>query len=106
MTATFQETLSEATQRLVTEFQPEQIWLFGSHAWGEPGQDSDLDLMVIVTESDESPVSRAQRAHRSLIGLGIPKDVLVKTRAEFDRFRNVVSSLTYKVSREGRLVYG
>ena len=106
MNATFQDTLSKATQRLVIEFKPEQIWMFGSHAWGEPNEDSDLDLMVIVTDSDESPVRRAQRAHRCLIGLGMPKDVLVKTRAEFDRFRNVVSSLTYKVSREGRLVYG
>jgi uncharacterized protein len=35
-----------ATQRLVAEFQPEQIWLFGSHASGTPTEVSDVDLMV------------------------------------------------------------
>ena len=106
MNATFQDKLREATQRLANEFKPEKIWLFGSHAWGEPNEDSDLDLMVIVAESDESPVRRAQRAHRCLIGLGMPKDVIVKTRTEFDRFRDVVSSLTHKINQEGKLVYG
>ena len=40
--------LREITRRLVAEFQPEQVILFGSHAWGTPHQDSDVDLLVIV----------------------------------------------------------
>ena len=47
--------LQEVTHRLVDEFQPEQIILFGSHAWGEPDRDSDLDLSG----------TRAELAHRS-----------------------------------------
>jgi predicted nucleotidyltransferase len=31
-----QDLLDEVKDRLVAEFQPEQVWLFGSHAWGEP----------------------------------------------------------------------
>ena len=98
--------LEKAVQRLVDEFHPEQIYLFGSHAWGSPTEDSDLDLLVIVPQSTERPARRMQRAHRCLRGLGLAKDVLVQTRAEFDRYRNVVSSLTYKVLQEGRKVYG
>jgi len=81
--------LKEITQRLAAEFQPEQIILFGSHAWGTPTEDSDIDLMVIVPESELSPVQRAIRAHRSLSGLNISKDILVKTHAEVERFRYV-----------------
>jgi predicted nucleotidyltransferase len=33
--------LDEIVQRLVAEFQPEQIYLFGSRAWGEPEEGSD-----------------------------------------------------------------
>jgi uncharacterized protein len=40
--------LDEMTQKLVREFQPEQVILFGSHAWGTPDRSSDIDLMVIV----------------------------------------------------------
>ena len=43
--------LEQAVERLKSEFQPEQIWLFGSHAWGTPTEDSDVDLMVIVPSS-------------------------------------------------------
>jgi predicted nucleotidyltransferase len=60
-----QDLLSEVTSRLAAEFQPEQMWLFGSHAWGRPDEGSDIDLLVVVRDSDEPPVRRAQRAHRS-----------------------------------------
>src|ERR1017187_9659031 len=73
--------IQTATQRLVAEFQPEQIWLFGSHAWGMPTEDSDVDLMVIVPHSEERSIQRMQRAHRCLRGIGFAKDVLVPTRA-------------------------
>lgn len=98
--------LKEVTGRLAAEFQPEQVWLFGSHAWGQPDEDSDIDLMVVVRESGEAPVRRAQRAHRCLRGLGIAKDVLVKTRAEVERFRHVRASLEAEVLNHGRLIYG
>ena len=57
--------LGEMTQRLVAEFQPEQVILFGSHAWGTPNEDSDVDLLIIVSHSDEKPV-QACRARSSL----------------------------------------
>lgn len=101
-----QDLLKEVTKRLAAEFQPEQVWLFGSHAWGQPDEGSDLDLLVVVRESQEPPVRRAQRAHRCLKGLGIAKDILVKTRLEFERFRKVPSSLEAEVVQRGRLIYG
>lgn len=99
------ELLAEITRRLVAEFQPEQIYLFGSHAWGQPTDDSDVDLMVIVTANDQRPIERMTRARRALSGLRGPKDILVKTRAEFDRFSGVIASLEAKVLREGRELY-
>jgi uncharacterized protein len=101
-----QELLEEVTRRLEAEFHPEQVWLFGSHAWGQPHADSDLDLLVVLKESAENPVRRAQRAHRCLKGIGIAKDILVKTRAEIERFRKVPSSLESEILNRGRLIYG
>ncbi|MCA9934127.1 MAG: nucleotidyltransferase domain-containing protein [Anaerolineales bacterium] len=97
--------LQEVTQRLVEAFQPEQIMLFGSHVWGTPTSSSDLDLMVIVTDSALSDYERAVQGHRSLKGLGIAKDVIVQTRAEFDFFKQVRASLEYKVAQEGKVLY-
>lgn len=101
-----QDLLDEVTRRLAAEFQPEQVWLFGSHAWGQPDEGSDLDLLVVVPRSDETPVRRAQRAHRCLRGIDVAMDILVKTRTELERFRNVRSSLESLILRNGRLIYG
>jgi len=99
------ELLKTVRERLVEQFQPEQIFLFGSHAWGQPTADSDLDLMVVVSQSHLSDYERAVLGHRCLSGLDIAKDVIVKTRAEFDFFRDVRTSLEYKIAHEGKVLY-
>jgi predicted nucleotidyltransferase len=101
-----QELLDEITRRLSQELQPEDIWLFGSQAWGTPNEGSDVDLLVIVPQSTERPVQRMRRAHRCLRGLGLAKDVLVETRAEFDRLRALPSTLENLVFHRGRKLYG
>ena len=106
MKAAFEDLLQTATQRLVAEFRPEEIYLFGSHAWGTPGKDSDMDLMVIVPQSDERPIRRDQRAQRCLGRLLVSADVLVRTRNEVNRLREVLGSLTHEVLHKGRKVYG
>ena len=99
------DVLQEMTRRLVEQFQPEMVILFGSHAWGVPDQDSDVDLMIIVTHSDLSDYERAVQGHLCLSGLDVPKDVVVRTRAEFDFFRDVRASLEHKISEQGRVLY-
>ena len=93
-------------ERLKAEFQPEEIYLFGSHAWGTPTDDSDLDFMVIVSNSTERNIQRMQRAHRCLSGLDMSKDVLVPTRAQVDRYKHLRASLFHQVLTQGRKLYG
>jgi predicted nucleotidyltransferase len=97
--------LQEITHRLVNEFQPEEIILFGSQAWGKPGEDSDLDLLVIISDSDLSPARRAMSAYQCLQGLNVPKDILVRTRAEVERFRHVQASLEHQIFERGTVLY-
>ncbi|MSP97552.1 MAG: nucleotidyltransferase domain-containing protein [Betaproteobacteria bacterium] len=80
--------------------------MFGSHAWGTPHEDSDLDLMVIVRESSERAISRMQRAHRCLGDLNMSKDVFVQTRAEFDRYSHLGPSIQNRILRHGRKLHG
>lgn len=101
-----EDLLETATRRLVAEFLPEQVWLYGSHAWGSPHDDSDVDLLVVVPLSDETPIRRSQRAHRCLRGLGMPKDVLVETRQEVDGVKERKTSLENLILTRGRRLYG
>ena len=98
--------LREIAAKLAAEFDPQEIVLFGSHAWGEPTEDSDLDLLVIVRDSPERPAQRARRAYRCLRGVKVPIDVLVRTRGKVDRHRNVRASLESRILERGKVLYG
>lgn len=59
--------LDEIVRRVVEAVHPDKIILFGSHARGDAGPDSDLDLLV-VTPSEEPRLHRAAPAYRALRG--------------------------------------
>jgi len=98
--------LQQATQRLISEFAPSKIYLFGSRSRADASPDSDYDFLVVLPSSNDRPLRRAQKAHRALRGLGIAKDVIVTTADRFDRMSGLESSLEHEVATEGLLLYG
>lgn len=97
--------IRETSEQLRKHLNPEAIWLFGSHARGDAGPDSDLDFLVLVGDSPEPRYRRAQRARAGLDPVTAPRDVLVLTRAEWDRERRVKVSLASTVLGEGKILY-
>ena len=93
------------TQCLVETFQPESIYLFGSTARGDAGPDSDYDFMVVVADSHQSSYERSVQAMHALAAFQVPKDVLVWTRAQFDKRLHLAATLPATVVREGVIVY-
>jgi hypothetical protein len=57
-----------------------------------PGEDSDLDLLVTVPQSDERPIARSARARRYLRRIPLAMDFIVKPRDEVARFAPVPAS--------------
>jgi predicted nucleotidyltransferase len=100
------ESLIEGIRRISLALNPKKIYLFGSHAWGIPTPDSDIDLFVIVKESEQPAYRRSPEAYRSLRGLREPFEVIVRTISEVDKSRTVASSLVKKVLEQGKLLYG
>ena len=97
--------IEEIVRRLTAEFDPERIILFGSHAWGTPTKDSDIDLFIIVGKSEERATQRAIRAHGCLRGLNASKDVIVRTVEEMERYGAAPASLEARVLERGRVIY-
>ena len=89
------------TTKRQNAYNPLSLYIFGSYAWGTPNKDSDLDLLVVVDHSNEKPYKRAIKGIRALRGMGIAKDILVYTKEEFNALSKDVSSLLYKVEKEG-----
>lgn len=96
--------LKEVVKRITNNFNPEKIILFGSYASGHPTPDSDIDLLVVM-DTDEKPHKRAVHIRKALKDLGIPKDVIVKTPEEFERFKDIVGTIIYPAAHKGRLLY-
>ena len=97
--------LAEIVGRLIDAYRPERIYLFGSRARSDFGDDSDYDLMVVVPESAPPERRRSRLAYEVLRGTGIAADVLVWTQNAFDRRLHLRASLPFTVISEGRLLY-
>lgn len=99
------EQLARVVERLVAAVRPEKIFLFGSQAYGSPGAGSDIDVLVVVPDSAGSADSVYAAAEKSLRGLCLPVELVIRTHGEFEREKGWVSSLPHVVSRKGRLLY-
>ena len=98
--------LATVIQRIVSVLQPEVIYLYGSHAYGQPHTDSDVDLLVVVRESSLPPHQRARCVYQALRGLCFPAEVKVVTQAEFERRADWFSSIENTVRTKGKVLYG
>ena len=96
--------LKEIINKIITEFSPQKIILFGSYAYGHPTADSDIDLLIVM-DTDLMPHKRAVPVRKALKGIGIPKDIIVKTPEEFERFKDIAGTIIYPAAHRGRLLY-
>ena len=99
------ELVKELVERIVATLRPETIYLYGSHAYGQPHKDSDVDLCVVVEISDLPPHKRAISAYRALRGLFLPAEIKVVTREEFESRTQWLSSIERVVQEKGRMLY-
>ena len=90
---------------LVRTFDPIRVILFGSHARGETGPDSDLDLMVVIDDAVPAEKRTVRAAFQAVAGTGIAVDVVPVRAGTFDYKRDVVNSLPWFAATEGVVVY-
>lgn len=89
---------------LVERFHPQKVILFGSYAYGEPTEDSDLDFLVLA--SDPPPRHEAWRVASELRHAGGPPIQVVLMRPEeFDETKDVVGGLAYPAHNWGSVLY-
>jgi len=96
--------LLEIVRRLVDQIDPDKIILFGSRARGQRHAQSDVDLLI-VKSSQEPRHKRAGRAHRALIGVGIPVDILWYTPEEAAACSRLRQHVASRALREGQILY-
>ncbi len=92
-------------KRIVENYQPEKIILFGSYAYGVPTEDSDLDLLIIK-DSSLPRYKRGVEVRKHLRGLKVAIDLLVYTRQEIEKWKEVKTAFITSVMEKGKVLYG
>jgi predicted nucleotidyltransferase len=96
----------------LTPLHPEKVILFGSYAWGQPTEDSDIDLYV-VTQDDFIPATYEERMQSYLkvasrlreLNKRVPIDLIVHTKPMHDAFIQLDSMFAREVMTRGHVLY-
>jgi len=95
--------INKLCDKIAREFRPHKIILFGSHAYGNPAWDSDVDLLVIMPFKG-TPHSQAV-AIRSRIDVGVALDLLVRTPQQISRRLAMGDSFIREILQRGKVLY-
>lgn len=89
---------------IAAAFKPQRIILFGSHAYGKPTPDSDVDLLVVMAKPRRHWMRTTQKIHEK-VSAGFPVDVLVRDPVFLrDRLREGDNFLE-EITTKGRVMY-
>ena len=95
--------IAEAGRRLAEAVPDARVILFGSHARGEAGPDSDLDLLVIEPEL-ESRRAEFVRLRKELRGLEVAIDLVLVTTEHVEEWGHFEGTMLNEALREGRVL--
>ncbi|MBN1675383.1 MAG: nucleotidyltransferase domain-containing protein [Kiritimatiellae bacterium] len=99
-----QEVLDETVRRIVDRFHPDRIILFGSYAKGQPTQDSDLDILIVLNV-EGSIRGKANEIDLALADRTVPMDLIVVTPEQFERQKRTIGTIVREAAQEGRVIY-
>lgn len=91
-------------ERVVREWAPVRIQLFGSRARGDASLESDWDLLVVVPEASSASIDPLV-PWRLRKDTGVRADVIVYSSADFEAERAVPNTLAYEAASAGVALY-
>lgn len=103
---TIQSFLRQSVKKIIAKFPTvEKIILFGSYAYGKPGRDSDVDLLIVMRTNKRWP-ERMRDIDSLFPERTIPMDFVVRTPAEIKkRLTSYFCPFTREVIQNGRVLY-
>jgi predicted nucleotidyltransferase len=89
-------------KQVAARFHPDKIILFGSHAYGNPHADSDVDLLVIMPAGNE--LAQAVRITVA-IPAPFPCDLIVRKPQEWQWRIEEGESFSTEILKKGKVLY-
>jgi len=95
----------ELLSRVVEYFHPRRVVLFGSRARGDCGEDSDIDLLVILDDDAPADKLTLRAGWESRRGYDRPVDVVPVRDSVYRRRAKIAGTLAYEAEIDGIAVY-
>src|SRR5437588_4612828 len=96
----------ELLDPVVEYFKPQRVILFGSHARGDAGRDSDIDLLVVVDDDTPLQAFSAKSVYQARSAYHGAADVFPIRAETFERDRAIANTLAAEAEADGIVVYG
>jgi predicted nucleotidyltransferase len=99
--------IRDMARTIVDRFDPDRIILFGSHATGTAGPDSDVDLLVVmpVKGSKIKQAIKIRIALDEIHDVRFPMDLIVTTPEDFAWRKEVPGTIEHPAVEEGQVLY-
>ena len=97
-------TIRMIANHIVEKFNPEEIILFGSHAYGKPHAWSDVDLLVVM-ETPRGEVKTIMEISDSLPPLPFRVDIIARSRAVINKRKNSGDFFLREITKKGKVLY-
>ena len=98
------QNIRDLVRRMANKFQLEKVVLFGSYAYGNPGPESDVDLLVVMNTSLSSRQQRL-KISQAISPRPFPLDIIVRTPEELETRLKLGDPFLHEVMTRGRVVY-
>jgi len=98
------KTIRAIAKHIVDKFDPEQIILFGSHAYGKPTAWSDVDLLVVM-DTPKGEMETILEVGRSLPRTVFKVDIIVRSRETLERRKKLGDWFLREITARGKVLY-
>jgi uncharacterized protein len=96
--------ISHLTQKIIEVANPEKIILFGSYAYGQPTEDSDLDVMVVLPFTGHWAY-KAVEIRQQLPLYDFSLDLLTRTSSQVSDRLAIGDPFIQAIVEQGRVLY-
>ena len=98
------KTIRAIAKHIAEKFDPEQIILFGSHAYGRPSAWSDVDLLVVM-ETPGGELETSLEIKESLPDITFGVDIIVRSRTVIEKRKRLGDWFLIDITEKGKALY-
>lgn len=95
--------LKIVTKRIVDNYNPEKIILFGSYAWGKPNKDSDMDIFIVKKTKDSYKTAR--QIDGEIFPRPFPMDIIVYNPKKIAERLKLGDFFIRNILTKGKILY-